>query len=116
MADGNICITREIHRITRFNLSCIRYATRCKIPAFVGYSFYAFELTYIDCICIIDTSFDIYDTASDTSFTRLPYRFTDRNNAIIAITRQDVSLFYLAGIAKSGRIFRTRNIRIVTNG
>ena len=83
---------------------------------FECFCFYTFQLTYIHCICIIDTSFDIYDTASDTSFTRLPYRFTDRNNAIIAITRQDVSLFYLAGIAKSGRIFRTRNIRIVTNG
>ena len=37
MADGNIFITREIYRITRFNLSCISYDTRCKIPAFVSH-------------------------------------------------------------------------------
>ncbi len=83
---------------------------------FECFCFYTFQLTYIHCIGIIDTRFDIYDTASDTSFTRLPYRFADGNDTVFAITRQDVSLFYPAGIAKSGRIFRTRNPRIVTNG
>ena len=77
---------------------------------------YIFQLTYVHCICVIDTLFDIDDTAGNSCFTRLTYGFTYRNNAIIAITSQDISLFYLAGIAKSGGVLSTRYIRIVTNG
>ena len=59
------------------------------------------QLADVSGIRRIDTAFDVADTARQSFFTGLAYRFADRDNTVRSIRWQDIPLRHLAAVAES---------------
>ena len=62
------------------------------------------QLANISCIRCFNASFDVDDAARHSFFARLTHRFTDRNDTIVIIRLQDISLRHLTAITESRRV------------